>query len=506
MVGQFIGFLTTYLVPYSLEVSLGLLLLLWVVFFIRYPVSLLNPVIKELQLFLEFLSELGNSSEVNQTQMEKFISNTKGNSFIRPIWNDYKENREFQPDLQEYFNERSLVEVPAKKNHTFSIPPFLVTIGLALSFFRFILQFLTVQPGAVLPQVLYPAIVDIAVVALFAILLSYLFNRVIHSMFDKAEARVYEINRMIRRKLPHHQEDTQLEQITTALDHMSSSLSAYAQYSADMQRSGMNQLVDTFLEGLHSKMNHQLLELGESFRSISIAQEQSLSQAEVYIGELSKGVGNQKQINEATATIISSIAQYHEQISNCSLNLSRSLQDFQLLSQTLNDIVSVNSDMLDNIKQERESLMEEYGDSIQGIHDLIQKYHKDTNQELERSLEKFSDVSGKMFSRLEGTVFKSIDTWANSNKSTLQNMEERSKNLNSVSKEISFRLSELNGSLKETMKEFTYAMEKGTEKTITEFDEGLAEITQRFSQTITEIRDSIDDLPVIIDSLGKRLE
>jgi hypothetical protein len=505
LAGQLIGFLTTYLASYSLEISSGLLLLLWAVLFICYPVMILKPVNKELQYFLEFLSGLENWDEANEARLEKYITNTRDKSFLQPIWKDYMENHSVQPAWDEYFNEHSLIEVPAKKSHILSIPSFLITIGLALSFFCFILQFAGVQPGSDLSQVLYPAIVEVTVVALFAILLSYLFNRIIHSMFNKAEASVYEINRMLRRKLSFDQDDLQLNHITSALDNMSSSLSNYAQYSADMQRNGMNQLVDIFLEELHSKMNHQLLELGESFRELSISQKESLSLAEAYIDELSKGVGNQKQINEVSETIISSIAQYHEQLSSCSLSLSSSFENLNLLSQTLNDVVTINKDILDNIKEERQSLKEEYGESIQEIFDLIHKYQKDVSHEVERSLEKFSDVSEKMFSRLEGSVFKSIDTWTSSNKTVLHEMEERSKNLNSVSTEISLRLSELNGSLKETMKEFTQAMERGTEKTIAEFDGGLAEITQRLSQTIAEIRDSIDDLPVIIDSMGKRL-
>ena len=78
--------------------------------------------------------------------------------------------------------------------------------------------------------------------------------------------------------------------------------------------------------------------------------------------------------------------------------------------------------------------------------------------------------------------------------------------MNNATQDISLHISQLNSNLQTTIKEFMHAVEKGTYKTITEFDEGLAEITLRLSNTITEIRDSIDDLPVIIDSFAKRLE
>jgi methyl-accepting chemotaxis protein len=87
----------------------------------------------------------------------------------------------------------------------------------------------------------------------------------------------------------------------------------------------------------------------------------------------------------------------------------------------------------------------------------------------------------------------------------LQNMEEQSRSLVSVSREIALRLNELNAGLKENMKAFTETVEGGTVKTLTEFDNSLGEITQRLSQTITEIRDSIDDLPVVIESLKQHV-
>lgn len=506
MSGQLIEFFSARVVPFSLEISLGLLLLLWIIFFIRYPVLLLKPVIKELKYFFEFLSKLDNSSDINRSQVEYFINDAGQKSFLQPIWADYVENWSIQPHWDEYFNKYSLVDVPTKRNKTVSVPSFLTTIGLVAAFFCFFLRIVTAHPDADLTQILYPAVGEVAIVALFAIFLSYLFDRIIRSMFNKADALAHEINKIIRRKIPLTHEYTKLERIISSLDNMTNRLANYAQHIADMQQNGMNQLVDAFLEGLNSKMGNQLQELGETFQNLSITQLQNVSRTESCMEELIRGAEIQKQINDASEAIISSIANYHEHISNCSQSLSVSLDDLRLLSQTLNDIVTFNSDMLDNIKQEKQSLKEEYKKSIHEIYDSIQKYQSDTSDKLEYSLKKFSDISEEMISKLEGSVFNSMDSWTNSHKIAVQNMEEYSKDMNIASKEISLHLSELSSGLKETMKEFAEVVEKGTKKTITEFDEGLAEITQRLSNTLLEIRDSIDDLPVIIDSLGKRLE
>lgn len=57
--------------------------------------------------------------------------------------------------------------------------------------------------------------------------------------------------------------------------------------------------------------------------------------------------------------------------------------------------------------------------------------------------------------------------------------------------------------MEKTIKEFTKAVDGGTARTLGQFDEGLGEITDRLSRTIVEIRDSIDELPDVIESLKR---
>lgn len=503
---QLIESISVKLSPFSLVISLGILLLLWIIFFIRYPILLINPILKELKAFSILLSSFDNSNKDNMDKLEKYFSDREKKSVLRTIWSDFIENRSIYPDWDEYFNNFSLIDVPAKKSQTYSIPSFLFTIGLALSFFCFLLRFTTGNPDQNLSQILYPTVVEVVVIVFIALLLSYLYDRIVQSMFNRAEGWVYEINKLLRRKLPQNQDDTHYERITAALDNMSISMSNYAKNLADMQHDGMNQLVDIFLDGLHSKMDNQLQELGEAFKSFSLLQKETLSQTGGYVNELSRGVEIQRQINVASEAIISAIAQHYEQISNSSQSLADNLTELQSLSQTLNDIVTFNSDILENIKNERHNLKEEYENTIQYIFESIKEYQENTSNDIGQTLVKFSDISEKMLKELEGSVFDTVNAFTDNHKSALQSLEEHFRNMNNATQDISLHISQLNSNLQTTIKEFMHAVEKGTYKTITEFDEGLAEITLRLSNTITEIRDSIDDLPVIIDSFAKRLE
>jgi len=488
-----------------LGISLGVLAILWLALYLRYHVGLLIPVIGELEGFAAFLTKLANLNESNEARISEYIKQTKEDSFLRSVWQDYTENRSVDQDLDHYFNSAALADVPAKRSRASSIPSLLITVGLISSFFCLVVQ-ISAFKEEFTPGVLYSAISQIAVIAIFAVLISYIFSFLNKTLFDKSDDLVNEINRQLKRKLPSSHKDNYLERMAGSIDNMTSSLSSYAQYTADMQRSGMNQLVDIFLESLHSRMNEQLHALGESFENLTSIQTQSAAQAVALADELARGNEYQRQINTASESIISSIAQYHEQITDSSRLLSESLKDLQKLSEALSGIVSLNSAAMQALEKEREALKDDYYGYIRGIYDLFEQYHNRTADELERTLTKFTEAAEKAYSQMESTVVKSMEEWTGNSKAVMQGMEESNRSLQYVSRELAQHINDLNASLRTNVLEFTEAVEKGTVHTISQFDEGLSEITMRLSRTISEIRDAIDDLPIVIDSLRRNME
>jgi hypothetical protein len=498
---RLIELLTTMLGPFVFEFSLGLLLILWIALYIYVHVIILRPVYINLKQFTELLSGLDDYSNENHPRIEEYIYSQKDITFLRDLWNEFKEKHNDTSNVDQCFNKHTMVTAPARRNQAKSLPAFFLTVGLTLSLFCLLLRFPAAQPVSDFTSLLYTAVSEVIVIALFSILLSFITAIVNRYMFSKADAWVYEINKLLKRKLPLSDEESEFDKMAAAIDNMASSLSSYAQYQADIQRNGMNQLVDVFLEKLHSEMDGQMQVLGESLQSVSETQMQLASQTGVFINELIKGTRNQMQVNEVTDSIVSSIARYHEQISSSSQSLAGSLEDLHMISQTLNNMITFSSDALMTVKQERESLKDEYGKYIQEMIDLIQKYRQSAADEVIQAINRFTDVSEQYFNKLEDTVNRSMHEWINTNQSAVKHFEEKTQDFYSVSKEVSQLLGEMNNSLRETMKEFTQAIEKGTINTITEFDEGLTDITKRLSHTITEIRDSIDEIPAVINML-----
>lgn len=506
MTQQWVKDLAMVVNPYTLEISIGLLILLWLLFFIRYHLYLIMPIIKEIENFSLFVSRLSNLEERNESLISKYLSDLNSKSVLNPIWKDYKKNRDAEPELEAYFNEVDIIDIHAKREQAESIPSFLFGIGIVASFFCLLISFAALPEGADLSTSLYPTISEVSLIVIFAILLSYLFSMITRSSFRKLKTSVAEIQKMLNRKMGQSKNDNRFEYISTAINDMTSNLTNYAQYTADMQRDGMNHLVDSFLESLYGETHGQIQSLGESLRSFSANQSQTTEQSRTLVNELIRGVENQMVVNKASDSIVSSIAQYQQEMADSSHHLTTGLQELQQLSESLSGIVRLNSDTLETMKAERENLKGEYDNYIQCLSKQIQGYQEDTSSKWENAMTRFSEMTSTSFTQLEGSVSQAINTLINSNQSLNQSLEEQSKGMNHVSSEIALSLQELNGSLKETMKEFTEAVGEGTGKTIAEFDEGLSEITQRLSQTIIEIRDSIDDLPEVIESFKGHLE
>jgi hypothetical protein len=86
---QLIESISVKLSPFSLVISLGILLLLWIIFFIRYPILLINPILKELKAFSILLSSFDNSNKDNMDKLEKYFSDREKKSVLRTIWSDF---------------------------------------------------------------------------------------------------------------------------------------------------------------------------------------------------------------------------------------------------------------------------------------------------------------------------------------------------------------------------------------------------------------------------------
>lgn len=487
--------------PYIVELSVVILLVIALFNFIKYNIIKLRPLLEIIRKFNQFLEQLDNDGKDNISIINDYFVNTSPKSHLYRAWNNYYNNRTTSAEIALYFNPNNLIDIPTDRDKAAIMPAFLTTLGLILAFIDLFVGLYISKSSLVDLTVIFSILGGVLFLAIFTVIVSSIYHSVDNFRYKKALDTVYDLQQYLKFKLNNVTDKKHIDEIIVSIDNMTSSLASYAQYTVDMQKSGINQMVDSFLNSLNNEMNGQFTTLGESLEKSTISQLKANNQMELLIEELAKGASNQYNINKNTEEIISAITEYHDLIMQSNRSLSTSLFGLQELSNALSGIVNFNSEALETVKFEREILKNEYGKYIDGIKDQIQIYQTGSANELDHVMTRFSDLSGKTFGSLESSIIKSMDEWTNSNKSMLLNLDEQSKSLVSVSKDIAIRLSELNTGLVKTVKEFTEALQGGTVNTLTEFDDGLGEITLRLSQTITEIRDSIDELPAVIESL-----
>ncbi|MDD4681177.1 MAG: hypothetical protein PHP79_09925, partial [Clostridia bacterium] len=193
---QWVKIFATAIEPYTLILSIVIMILLWLLFFIRYHLCLILPISKELERFSLYLSRLSNSEERNEYLVSKYMSNLSDKSVLSSIWNDFLRGREAEPKQESYFSELYVIDIPAKKEGAASVPTFLLTMGLAASFLRLFFTFVVLPEGADLSAALYPAVSEVILIILFAILISYLFAIFNRSFFGKAKTSLYEIRKL----------------------------------------------------------------------------------------------------------------------------------------------------------------------------------------------------------------------------------------------------------------------------------------------------------------------
>ena len=169
---QWVKIFATAIEPYTLILSIVIMILLWLLFFIRYHLCLILPISKELERFSLYLSRLSNSEERNEYLVSKYMSNLSDKSVLSSIWNDFLRGREAEPKQESYFSELYVIDIPAKKEGAASVPTFLLTMGLAASFLRLFFTFVVLPEGADLSAALYPAVSEVILI-IFPIYLLY---------------------------------------------------------------------------------------------------------------------------------------------------------------------------------------------------------------------------------------------------------------------------------------------------------------------------------------------
>ncbi len=487
---------------------MGLLLLLTLYWIYKYGFNVFNPLNNDLKVLNKYLPSLDNDPEENYHALDQYFRSNRLYPALKTVWSRFStdmENTSMDMEIEEYFNTIHLIQIPANRKKAETKAAMIMTLGFLAGFVRLMTSLRVMDFSADQSTVIITLITDMVIITVIAMILSILYQSIDKHLYQTAVNETYMLQTNLKRKISVQKEAVHFGKVAVSIDTLAQNLGSYASKSLEEQHSALERMVEMFLERLNGTMHGQFLSFAQTMEELSVAQIRSKQQVDGLIQELIKGTSHQKEINQTTQTIIASIAAHDQQVTEGSKDLAVNLHHLKQMTESLNEVLAFNQEALNSVKTEKESIKSEYNKYFESINSQIQRYQKDAGIELEKVLVRFTEVSAKSFDRLEGSVVKSMDIWSGANKTLLTNMESQTMSLVGVSSDIAQRLNELSLRLETTMKDFTDALHNGTTHTLSDFDNGLGEITERLSKTVTDIRDSIDDLPMVIEDLKKNL-
>jgi hypothetical protein len=488
------------------DVMIAIIIFLSIFWFIKYDIILLAKLTRSLRNVASRLStiEFNRIDSINEMNN---VFEEQAHPSLKKLWADYYDDfrsiaeNEKSPDLLEYFNMSSMVTVPAFRKKTEVIPGTLTGIGILGTILEIVAGLKNTFTSVVSTapyndQQFFNIIISAFSIAILSIILSIIFQYADRQLYHKAMTEVSSFISTLSHKIPVSNttgyfhillkeqrsqtvilqkmvgnisgnfnrligndlipvitrafENSINNQIVPPVESMRKTVLQLAEIAMENQTEMMQKIIDNFVNNMNTSLSGQFETLGKSIHNSVDALTKTKENLDLLIMELIKSIGDQREINSNSGLIAGTIAQYHTEILKSNINLAESLERLNHFSGTLSEAADTSRELLEGMAEQQLKFQQENNNYFMGM---------------------------------------------------LEHMDTQVRNTGMYTKEITDGIGELNWRLGDTVREFNDQVHSGLERTFNDFDAGLGEICMRLSGTITLIKDSIDDLPLIFSEL-----
>lgn len=465
------------------DVIIGIIIVLAVFWFIKYDIIILYGLSRN---FKKITPDL-NAIEFNILDGLNKVNNLfeeQAHGALKKLWKNYydevrsSEGDEKNPDLGEYFSSGLMITIPACHKKTEIVPTILVGIGIMGTILGIAAELESMlipsaETALYSDQQFFSLIISASGISILGIALALIFQYIDNQLYHKVVTEAGFFIDTLRRKIPVPKTDVNLHillkeqriqaaRLQKTIENFGGNISSHI---VDSLVPAISNAVDNFVINMTAALSGQLQALGESVRN-------SRENLEFLIAELAKTNEDQRKINSDCGLITGTIVQYHADIVKCNENLAESLEKLNHFSGTLSETAGRSRDLLQNIVDQQLNIQQENSNYITC-----------------------------MSNNLEGSLNHAVEGIAKNVEEMLEHLDTQVRNAGVYTKEINDGIGELNWRLGDAVREFNDQVHGGLERTFNDFDTGLCEICMRLSGTITQIKDSIDDLPVVFSGL-----
>ncbi|WP_352419014.1 MotA/TolQ/ExbB proton channel family protein [Proteiniborus sp.] len=231
--------------------------------------------------------------------------------------------------------------------------------------------------------------------------------------------------------------------ILPAVESISQVVDNFANVATSNQTESLNKVVEKFIESMNESLNGQFDNLANTIQILCEWQIKTKDSLEELINEIEETTKNQQEINVSSEEVIIKFSQYFDRL------------------------IEANNDMDESL-----NLMK---DVIGDMKELI-NHSNQISKDLENKQELFDLRNDTYFKNINEQIQKLEDDWD----TTSQVFEK------------------INNEFKDSTDIFVENLHKGLEATFKDFDDNLANITRRLSGTISEVQDTVDEVPSLI--------
>lgn len=243
----------------------------------------------------------------------------------------------------------------------------------------------------------------------------------------------------------------------------------FVNVASEKQSEGLGKVVDSFVQNMNSSLGNQFENLAQRLAEINEWQKTVHTQSTELIDKIRETTQHLGEIDEKSMSMIRHFDEYLGELNNAQKLTEGTMTKTKEIAEMIGSIIEVQKDSASTIAD-------------------AQKVQAENLVKVQENMELFSK-------RIDSSVSKSGEAIQKLTEAVDISMTTIEKQMKKVLEEFQ------NGSL-----QFETILNTAYKKTFDEFDKSLAGIAMHLSSTIAGIKESVDEMPTVIQAIGEQIK
>lgn len=263
------------------------------------------------------------------------------------------------------------------------------------------------------------------------------------------------------------------EQVSPPLQAASHALGDLAEELSRRQQDGMRELAEAFTAELSQALEEHLSPFYKEIAVLTQDLYEANKQSEAALSTMENYKQQSLDLQKMIEVSLNDLAESSRHWNN---NLDGQQQSLEKLSEVSAKLADLQSGSEHNLTQELGLLREKFSDVQDSLYEVMQALHLENQKtsKLVQDMSEHSDETLSGMSRLTGLLV------------------DQTSNIERQNTALTASLSSLEEGLNQSVSFFSSEMLKSVNRTLDEFDDGLAELSKRLSNTTAEINDAVN--------------